>query len=351
MNKDYFTDNISDEALAKLVDKMINFEKSKKNKSIKSHLFKIIPAVAVILLVIGLINILPMLLRGGGTDAGTNSEPSATDLYSLPYENNNFVSNMIDMKDGDFGAWFYTVGNCDIKTDIPIIVVRFYGTIDEIDFNDFSDMILTRDGIPVDNKVSYTGIKQQNEWCNMNITDFYFSFEHENREPGIYGFTGKYKGEPFEVYKKIIEAPLGDIPADPDALKNLRYGFNGDTSHITSVVFFFNGVQQVFDKSDLTDLKLTLNGEETEFSFEIPSVICTGTVPDEIFPDWYVPPTCEQHGYVTRYLEYYDYAGENDVSTMYHLYFGEELSEPGIYQLTGKYRGKEFSTSQMTVKK
>ena len=62
MNKEFFTDNISDEVLADITDKMLRFEKNKKNRSIKASLLKIIPAVAVIALVIGLMNMLPAII-------------------------------------------------------------------------------------------------------------------------------------------------------------------------------------------------------------------------------------------------------------------------------------------------
>ena len=61
MSKEYFTDNISDETLAKLIDETLSLEKTQKDRSIKRSLLKIVPAVAVIAFVIGLVNILPML--------------------------------------------------------------------------------------------------------------------------------------------------------------------------------------------------------------------------------------------------------------------------------------------------
>ena len=69
MNKEYFTDNISDEMLAKLTDKMLKFEKNKSINKTKISLLQIIPAAAMIALVIGLINILPIF---AGVDVGTN---------------------------------------------------------------------------------------------------------------------------------------------------------------------------------------------------------------------------------------------------------------------------------------
>lgn len=61
MSKKYFMDSISDERLAKMIDKTLNHEKTTKNRSIKTNLLKMIPAAAAVVLVIGAINILPFL--------------------------------------------------------------------------------------------------------------------------------------------------------------------------------------------------------------------------------------------------------------------------------------------------
>jgi len=67
MNREYFTDNLSVETLAKFTDKMLNFEKTAKYSNYKKiGLLKIIPAVAAIALVIGAVNILPVFI--GDTD-------------------------------------------------------------------------------------------------------------------------------------------------------------------------------------------------------------------------------------------------------------------------------------------
>ena len=63
MNKKYFTDKLSEETLIKLIDRTYNYEKNIKRGSIKANLLRVIPAVAAIALVIGLINILPVMLN------------------------------------------------------------------------------------------------------------------------------------------------------------------------------------------------------------------------------------------------------------------------------------------------
>ncbi|MCL1858964.1 MAG: hypothetical protein FWF92_06985 [Oscillospiraceae bacterium] len=66
MNKKYLIESINDETLAKLIDKTLNFEKRQAaaSKKINTNLLKIISAAAAVLIVIGLINILPVMLDG-----------------------------------------------------------------------------------------------------------------------------------------------------------------------------------------------------------------------------------------------------------------------------------------------
>lgn len=61
MSKEYFVDNISDESLAKITDKMLRFEKIQKSKRGKLNILKMVPAVAAIALVIGLANFIGLL--------------------------------------------------------------------------------------------------------------------------------------------------------------------------------------------------------------------------------------------------------------------------------------------------
>ena len=57
MNKKSFTDSLSGEVLAQIIDDTLNFKKTAKERNISMHLLKIIPAVAAIVLVVGLANI------------------------------------------------------------------------------------------------------------------------------------------------------------------------------------------------------------------------------------------------------------------------------------------------------
>ena len=77
MNKEYFTDNLSVEDMAEMIDKTLRFEKNAKNRSIKAQLLKMIPATAAFVLVIGLVNFMGNLniYRFDGT-ASERIEPN-----------------------------------------------------------------------------------------------------------------------------------------------------------------------------------------------------------------------------------------------------------------------------------
>ena len=63
MNKKSFIDSISDETLAKMIDRTLNFEKTKKTRSIKPNIIKIVSVAAALVIFIGLLNILPMIIN------------------------------------------------------------------------------------------------------------------------------------------------------------------------------------------------------------------------------------------------------------------------------------------------
>ena len=71
MRDEYFVDNLSDETITQMIDNALRFEKNRKNNRLKSSWLKIIPAVAAIALVIGLINLLPVF---NGVDVGAEIE-------------------------------------------------------------------------------------------------------------------------------------------------------------------------------------------------------------------------------------------------------------------------------------
>jgi len=92
MSKIYFTERIKDEALVKITDKMLNFEKGQKDVKAKFNIIKIIPAVAAIVLIIGLVNIIGIidlenLFSGPNSAVATTIEEDAISneiLTNLP---------------------------------------------------------------------------------------------------------------------------------------------------------------------------------------------------------------------------------------------------------------------------
>jgi len=75
MSKEYFMDNISDEMIAKLIDKTLRFEKNNKINRKKINLFRIIPVAAMIAVFIGLVNLIAIIPDIG--ESPNNIDPSA----------------------------------------------------------------------------------------------------------------------------------------------------------------------------------------------------------------------------------------------------------------------------------
>jgi len=220
-------------------------------------------------------------------------------------------------------AFFEEITNLEVKTSIPAVIMRFHGYVQTINPDAFTNIVVTRDGTVVNNPISFNGVTSHFVWSNEEVTDFYFVFKHEINEPGRYSLTGRYGGMLFEVYDKIIEKPVGDAPADPAALQEVRFAYYPDHSdnpkRVAEVGFCFKGIQQSFYESDLTDLKLTRNGSEVKFSFQ-----------PQVF----------------RYLET---EGSSVVTMFYLLFLGSGFSTPGTYQLTGNYRGTAFASIEISI--
>ena len=203
------------------------------------------------------------------------------------------------------------------------VTVRFYGHVSAIDPVDFTDFVLTRDGVKIDNPVVMNKSITQTEWGSEKVTDVYFEFKQTITEPGRYGFTGRYGATPFTVTDKVIEAPGKNKPADPDKFQSSQfshtYGPKGGLESIVGVTFTFAGQHEDFSISDLTNLKLTRDGSEIKFSLT-----------PEVF----------------RYLGV-EFAG---MTTTFALVFTDDgFIAPGTYKLTGEYRGRTFSTYSATL--
>lgn len=229
----------------------------------------------------------------------------------------------INAKDFYFG-WFDVITEDGVKAAIPNVIMRFHGTVDMIDPGDFTNIVLTRDGIPAENNISFKGRVDRFKWGYEDVTDFYFAFDYEIREPGNYGMTGKYKGIDFTVYNKIIEKPFTNgNPANPNNMSSVGWVFypdvNGAPKNISEVSFNFNGKQQTFNASDLSELALTLNGKKINFTFQ-----------NQVF----------------RYLEE---NGSGGADTSFCLLFTDPLVDSGKYILTGKYRGTPFKAQSIAI--
>ena len=262
-------------------------------------------------------DIMQMLIANDLPLEHTKSTPSAEDLLFVTFD-------PIRQEN--------TATNIGLKA----MQIRFQGTFNAIDPDDFTDIALTRDGIVIENELTYYGRSERGSWYG-DITDFYFEFADDNREPGCYSLAGKYKGADFECPVIIVEKyPVGDTPADPADLWSIGYagatdGIQmGTMISLDEIALSFRGVQEAFYQSDLTDLKLTLNGTEIEFKF------------------------LER---VVRYLEgddakIWEGTGENDyiiIRTSFHLILDTPLDIPGTYQLTGNYKSVPFESPLIII--
>ncbi len=229
-----------------------------------------------------------------------------------------------DAQAGDFYfAHFDVVANGNVKASIPSLGIRFHGLVDSINPDDLTDIVLTRDGVPVDNGITLTNRVDQFEWDYEYITDFYFKFTTNNTEPGNYGLTGKYKGIPFEVYNKIIEAEITDVAANPNDLNQVtfmgRIDEEDNWESFSEIVFYFYGLQNSFYVSDLSELKITCNDKEVPYSIE------------------------------SRVFRYYEVSSDSNADTSFNLVLKDRLTAPGVYVISGKYQGIPFKSYEMII--
>ena len=209
--------------------------------------------------------------------------------------------------------------------DIPQICVTFNGRFNDISLDDFTDLVLTRNGIPVENTLSYNGEFRYSS--EMQMTWFALDFEHENTEPGIYHFTGKYKDFDFETGRLVVEVtPLGDEPANSEdcygvGLGGVGYPNGTGIKELHSISFYFTGNQHAFYMSDLTQMELTLNGKKIDFKIE-----------DQIYRYLYV-------------------LNDDEYATWFTVVLVKHLTKTGTYKLTGYYMGKPFESMDLVIGK
>ncbi|MCL2773958.1 MAG: hypothetical protein FWD71_11475 [Oscillospiraceae bacterium] len=181
MNKKSFTESISDEVMAKIIDDTLNFKKTAKNRNIKTNLLKIIPAVAAIVLVIGGLNLLPAFLKntGGPADNGTGNDANFVAVNATSdtsdTTNNLNISNTINILTGgndaviaringlfgngrDLGLVNRTGYTYDelIKEiyDTPVLVEKSFTDISAVVLNlQFDNVVVSRGGSEV--KIRY----------------------------------------------------------------------------------------------------------------------------------------------------------------------------------------------------
>lgn len=239
-------------------------------------------------------------------------------------KDSNVTTSNDDAQAGDFYfAHFDVVANGNVKASIPSLGIRFHGLVDSINPDDLTDIVLTRDGVPVDNGITLTNRVDQFEWDYEYITDFYFKFTTNNTEPGNYGLTGKYKGVPFEVYNKIIEAEITDVAANPNDLNQVTFMGRMDEEDnwesFSEIVFSFYGLQNSFYVSDLSDLKITCNDKEVPYSIE------------------------------SRVFRYYEVSSDSTADTSFNLVLKDRFTDPGVYVISGKYQGIPFISYELTI--
>jgi hypothetical protein len=207
------------------------------------------------------------------------------------------------------------------------IILRFIGTFNEIDPDDLTDIVLTKDGTVIENNLTYSGEYAHGLYWNREFTDFYFVFDFENTETGIYALTGKYKGVDLQVASMLVETyPPGDTPANPDDFTSAVFsGYRSDYFDMDSPLgmlesfnLTFSGRQEAFDIADLTDVKLTLDGEEIDFEI----------------------------AHIFRYVRV---ILEDELMTWFALVFEDMINTPGMYQISGYYRGMPFETEETEV--
>ena len=144
MNKEYFADSLSIEDIAEMTDKMLKYERMVKNKgSVKANLLKIIPAAAVILLVVGLMNYASILNLGGENYENNGSdvniivpgsaviEQNETDIFEEIAEEIDAIIEQ-EISDIDWEAILQRIGNISETDRNAIAKANDEGYIEEV---------------------------------------------------------------------------------------------------------------------------------------------------------------------------------------------------------------------------
>ena len=264
MSGKLFTELINDETIVKLTGEMLNKKKTyKSQKSFKYELIKILSAAAAIALVIVFVNsisYLPDNETGINGDSGGNSYAAVTGT----------------------------------DTDItPITEDIILATGTATDITPANEDIITLEEV-----AEKLGVDL--EWLNNNNIIYFDS----------------------EYTEIVCMSPFVGAQANPDDLMNVSCVMTGDDrgdyiicDKLYALNFTFLGIQQSFDMADVTELKVSVNGEEIESVFKI------------------------IHGYIGDKFN-------NQACTMFWAIFEEQI--PFIFatdnlSISGKYMGVPFS--------
>ena len=364
MNKEYFADNLSIEDIAEMTDKMLKYERMVKNKgSVKTSLLKIIPAAAAILLVVGFMNYASILNLGSGNYGSAGNSISMTDEEIENFRNSNeeienFLKS-ISMTDEEIEKFLNIVNMID--EDIESFLKSISMTDEEIEKfrsiirNDFyGDAWLNADRTITDGNVIVPGsavIEQVEpadiDWAAIeqrlgDISEIYRNAIIKANAEGELEEALIRIEERNALYEEarsleIISSTISTIEeriaereaaryseeafagvANPDDLRGVYWlGYNVEEvrDSMTGILFKFDGEHELFYKSDITDMILTLDGEE------IPLVLKNDIIREV------------------------NIAG--NIETWFILYFEDELDFSKIYRyrISGNYLGVPFSIS------
>lgn len=204
-----------------------------------------------------------------------------------------------------------------LETDYGYVTIRFNGTFDDINLSDFSEIVLTSHGEPLQFDLTMTRKIHQGDGLEY-VTDIYLRITQEYPKPGQYAFYGTYKGIPFAIHIVAEFVRILPIPADPQSLAFVSVTYlppgESTTRLVTDFSFHFKGIQHWFNVNDFRDVRLTHGGVDVPF---------------------------DTHSYIVRHRLYC----EDDTMTVFTLVLTEPLASPGVYQLSGFYRDTPFHLS------
>lgn len=209
MNRDYFTENISKETLAKLIDETLNYEKAKKEeKKTFSNLMKIVPAVAAVVLVFALVNIFTLWANMDADIAGPDSAAeSSEEVYSPNINRNNlFLPEKVEksfFEDRILAAitdkkaneqmqiyYFFRDSVYNLTSDISkwekTRLLNYIYEYTDITLNDLVQMCISIDYVPIELDERYMNVRFGDDYNTLLLEvewHTYDTYLHEAVEP------------------------------------------------------------------------------------------------------------------------------------------------------------------------